>query len=129
MVSLALTLAVALALALTLMHARHTRPCIHGVAIDESTVIRLRRHKQSHGCCALRPYSLKPEGRRVTARTKTCVLRAHTVRHCACCRLLLTVPIRTRADLRCGGGGVLEERDDLPALAEPVAEDVLELRT
>ena len=49
----------------------------------------------------------------MTARTKTCVLRAHTLRHCACCRLLLTVPIRTRADLRCNGGGVLQERDGL----------------
>ena len=51
-------------------------------------------------------------------------MTARTIRHAYCvptpwdtlpssCRLLLTVPIRARADLRCDGGGVLQERDDL----------------
>ena len=44
--------------------------------------------------------------------------------------LLLTMPIRTRADLRCDGGGVLEERDDLrvPLLLEGVILGVFQRR-
>ena len=70
----------------------------------------------------------------MTARTKACVLRAHTVRHYACRRLLLTMPIRTRADLRCDGGGVSQachDRDDLrvPRPLGPVQRRVVTLPT
>ena len=40
--------------------------------------------------------------------TGAVLARAHTLIQRACCRLLLTMPIRTRADLRYDGGGVLE---------------------